>query len=82
MVLFSRFSDRPGQLARLLSCIGATGANLVEVEHLREGYELHVRETGVHLTLETRDREHARSVVEQCRAAGYEVREVGGALSG
>jgi threonine dehydratase len=42
------------------------------VEHLREGVDLHVRETGVQLVLETRGRDHARQVVEQLRAAGYD----------
>ena len=30
------------------------GANIVDVEHLREGVDLHVRETGVQLIIETR----------------------------
>jgi threonine dehydratase len=77
LVLFARISDRPGQLARLLAVVGTTGANLVAVEHLREGYDLHVRETAVHLVLETRNPEHARAVLEATRAAGYEVRPVG-----
>jgi hypothetical protein len=34
---------------------------------------LHVRETGVELTLETRGRGHTEQVMEGLRAAGYEV---------
>src|SRR3954447_25267173 len=56
LVVLTRVPDRPGALARLLALVGETGANLVEVEHLREGLDLHVRETAVHLTLETRGR--------------------------
>ena len=56
LVLFSRVPDRPGSLARLLALVGEAGANLVDVEHLREGVDLHVRETGVQLVLETRGR--------------------------
>jgi threonine dehydratase len=74
LVLFSRVPDRPGSLARLLSLVGEEGANLVDVEHLREGVDLHVRETGVQLVLETRSREHAEQVLGSVRAAGYEVR--------
>ena len=59
LVLFARMSDRPGQLARLLTCLGNSGANLLEVDHLREGFDLHVRENGVHLVLETRNPAHA-----------------------
>ena len=70
--MFTRVSDRPGALAALLGCVGETGANLVEVQHLREGVDLHVRQTAVQLVLETRGREHAEQVLAAIRAAGYE----------
>jgi threonine dehydratase len=73
LVLLTRVPDRPGALARLLDCVAAAGANLVEVSHLREGIDLHVRETAVQLTIETRSREHADSVVGAVRDAGYGV---------
>jgi len=76
LALLTRVSDRPGSLARLLTLIGETGANLVEVEHVREGLDLHVRETAVQLVLETRGREHARSVREALEAAGYEASDL------
>lgn len=82
LVLFARVSDRPGQLARLLAIVGMTGANLVAVEHLREGYDLHVRETAVHLVLETRNLEHAHGVLDAVRTAGYEVAPVGDTAAG
>jgi threonine dehydratase len=74
LVLYSRVPDRPGSLARLLALVGEAGANLVDVEHLREGVDLHVRETGVQMVLETRSREHAAKVLDAVRAAGYEAR--------
>ncbi|MGA2211192.1 MAG: threonine ammonia-lyase [Acidimicrobiales bacterium] len=73
LVLFARMSDRPGQLARLLTCLGNSGANLLEVDHLREGFDLHVRENGVHLVLETRNPAHARTVIRDAQAAGFDV---------
>jgi threonine dehydratase len=76
LVVFTRVPDRPGSLARLLSLVGEAGANLVDVEHLREGLDLHVRETAVQLVLETRGREHADDVLAQLRDAGYEARVV------
>jgi threonine dehydratase len=76
LVLFSRVPDRPGSLARLLALVGEAGANLVDVEHLREGVDLHVRETGVQLVLETRSREHATEVLRAVREAGYEARTI------
>jgi threonine dehydratase len=77
LVFFTRVPDRPGSLARLLSLVGETGANLIHVEHLREGIDLHVRETAVQITIETRGREHADEVLERVRAAGYESDVVG-----
>jgi threonine dehydratase len=76
LVVFTRVPDRPGSLARLLSLVGEAGANLVDVEHLREGLDLHVRETAVQLILETRGREHADEVLACLRDAGYEARVV------
>ena len=64
--------DRPGSLARLLTLVGGTGANLIEVQHVREGVELHVRETGVEMVLETRGRDHAQEVLRAIRDEGYE----------
>ncbi|WP_320669742.1 threonine ammonia-lyase [Patulibacter defluvii] len=77
LVLLTVVSDRPGSLARLLTEVGATGANLVEVQHVRDGVALHVRETAVQLALETRGPEHARAVREALTGAGYAVRELG-----
>jgi threonine dehydratase len=77
LVLFTRVPDRPGSLARLLVLVGETGANLIHVEHLREGIDLHVRETAVQLTLETRGRDHAHEVIERVRDARYEPHVIG-----
>jgi threonine dehydratase len=72
LVLLARLPDRPGSLARLLALVGEHGANLLNVEHIREGLDLHVRETAVHLVLETRGQAHAERVTEAVRAAGYD----------
>jgi len=48
----------------------------VEVEHVREGVDLHVRETAVQLVLETRGRDHAQHVLEALTHAGFDVRVV------
>lgn len=78
LVVFARISDRPGHLARLLAVIGEAGGNLIDVGHLREGYDLHVRETGVQLVVETRGREHAHRVLDAIHDAGYDARVVAG----
>jgi threonine dehydratase len=71
-VLLARLPDRPGSLALLLALVGQLGANLLDVEHIREGFDLHVRETAVQLVLETRGSEHAAEVRRTVREAGYE----------
>jgi threonine dehydratase len=70
-VLLALLPDRPGSLALLLSLVGRLGANLLDVEHIREGFDLHVRETAVQLVLETRGPEHAALVQRTVREAGY-----------
>jgi threonine dehydratase len=72
--VFVRIDDRPGGLAKLLTVFADGGANLIEVEHVREGIDLHVRETGVHATFEVRGHDHARTLVAAARAEGYSVR--------
>jgi threonine dehydratase len=71
IVLLARLPDRPGSLAPLLSLVGEQGANLLDVEHIREGFDLHVRETAIQLVLETRGPEHAQQVTQAIRDAGY-----------
>jgi threonine dehydratase len=75
LVLLTRVADRPGGLARLLAQVASTGANIVDVSHVREGLaDLHVRETAIELVLETRSREHARTCLMAVADAGYEAR--------
>jgi threonine dehydratase len=74
LILLTRVPDRPGWLARLLALVAETGANIVDVSHVREGLELHVRETAVELVLETRGHEHAEAVTARLADAGYEAR--------
>ena len=76
LVLFTKLPDRPGALVDLLTHVATTGANIVDVQHVREGVDLHVRETMVELVLETRGRDHAERVNDELTAAGYETRVV------
>jgi threonine dehydratase len=66
-----RIPDRPGELARLLAELAASGANVLDVEHLRTGPKLHLDEVEVALQLETRGAEHCAEVLSRLRAAGY-----------
>ena len=82
LILFARISDRPGGLARLLTLFAEHGANLIEVEHVREGVDLHVRETGVQVVLEVRGRGHAESVVRAATDAGYAIEVINKSSAG
>lgn len=67
----SRVPDRPGGLAALLAEVARAGGNVLAVNHVRDEVGLHVRETGVELTIETRGEEHADGIVAALRAADY-----------
>ncbi len=70
----ARIDDRPGALAHLLDVFATGGADLIEVQHVREGLELHVRETGIHATFAVRSAEQATALIGAASAAGYEIR--------
>jgi threonine dehydratase len=72
LVVITRVPDRPGNLARLLGQVAATGANIVDVAPVREGLDLHVRETAIELVIETRGHDHAREVVAAMNESGYQ----------
>jgi threonine dehydratase len=69
--VFIKIPDEPGSLASLLTTIGEAGANLIDVDHVREGVGLAVSETGVELVMETRGEEHAGRLLQQIREMGY-----------
>ncbi len=65
--------DRPGALARLVGTVADQRANVLDVVHLREGVDLHVRETGIRLVLQTDGPEHGRRVLAAVRDQGFAV---------
>jgi threonine dehydratase len=69
--VFIKIPDEPGSLAALLTTIGDAGANLIDVDHVREGVGLAVSETGVELVMETRGAEHAARLLELIQEMGY-----------
>jgi threonine dehydratase len=68
-----RCSDRPGQLAALLTLIGQHGANVDDVAHRRHDARLRLGEVEVELSVETRGAEHSDRLVSALRQAGYTV---------
>jgi len=71
LVLRTRVPDRPGELAKLLTLLAQERVNVVEVEHQRETTYVAVGETGVELTLVTRDPEHCDEIVAHLARWGY-----------
>ena len=63
--------DRPGTLAALLNLIAETGANVLDVDHVRQGIHLPVRGVEVRLLLETRDMEHIEELTARLADSGY-----------
>jgi threonine dehydratase len=72
--LYITISDEPGSLAALLTRIAEGGANLIDVDHVREGVGLPVGETGVELVMETRGPDHAKRLLELISKGGYSAR--------
>ena len=70
LVLRTRVPDRPGELARLLTLLANDRVNVVEVEHQRETGNP-VGETGVELTLLTRDAAHCGEILTNLARWGY-----------
>jgi threonine dehydratase len=76
LVLRTRVPDKPGELVKLLELVAAERGNLLEVNHRREGFGLDVAETGVELTIVTRNDEHCRALVAALESHGYRIESV------
>jgi len=62
--------DQPGQLARVLTMIGDSGANVLSVEHHREGAGLPYGVVGIQISIATRSHEHQEQLRETLEAQG------------
>jgi threonine dehydratase len=71
LVVRSKVPDRPGELLKLLDLVARERVNVVSVSHHREGTGISVGETGVELTLQTRDEPHAETLLAAIRRWGY-----------
>ena len=76
LVIRSRLTDRPGELINLLRIVAEQRANIVAIEHRREGVSLQVADVGIELTLITRNEEHCLTLIEGIEAAGFPVERV------
>ena len=74
LVVSTVVPDRPGALAGLLAIVAEHGGNVVDVEHLRDGIDLHVRETAIKLVLQTSGPQSNEAILEAARGDGFSVR--------
>lgn len=68
-------ADLPGQLAPVVAIVADSGANIIEIDHRRLFDPISARATNVDLVVETRDGAHAKALVADLEAAGYDVAE-------
>ncbi len=73
LVVRTRLGDRPGELIKLLQLVAEERANVVSVEHHREGMRLPIGQTEVELTLAMRDGEHCDDLRAALGEHGYPV---------
>jgi threonine dehydratase len=73
LVLRSRLPDRPGELIRFLEVVADMRANIVAIEHRREGVALEVADTGIELTVVTRNEQHCLRLIDALETHGYPV---------
>ena len=71
LVVRTRLGDRPGELIKLLELVAHERANVVSVEHHREGMDLPIGQTEVELTLAMRDDAHCDALRAALATNGY-----------
>ena len=64
-------SDKAGNLARLLDLVSSTGANILEINHVRSHMDVDITSCVVRLTIETRDQAHKEAVYALLAENGY-----------
>ena len=73
LVVRSRLDDRPGELIKLLKLVAQERANVISVDHHREGMDVPVYQSEIELTLGMRDEHHCAVLLETLRSLGYQV---------
>ncbi len=73
LVVRSRLDDRPGELIKLLKLVAQERANVISVDHHREGMDVPVYQSEIELTLAMRDEHHCAVLLETLRSLGYQV---------
>jgi threonine dehydratase len=63
--------DRPGVLGQIATRLGQLGANILEVDHRRLFLDVPAKGAKLDITVETRDREHGKTIFAMLEAEGY-----------
>jgi len=69
-------SDHPGGLERLTGVVARDRANIVQVVHDRAYFCVHLSETTVDITMETRGQDHVEELMRELHEAGYRFERV------
>lgn len=69
-------ADRPGGLQGIVEIVAARRGNVVDLRHERAYFGVHLGETVVDITIETRGPEHIAEIVGDLEAASYTVHRV------
>jgi threonine dehydratase len=73
----TQLQDRPGELVRLAGVLSDSGANVIGVEHRREGVALRLLgDVEITMQLETRGFEHVKSIIARLEEADYVVHQL------
>lgn len=65
--------DQPGMLGMVATCLGTSGANILEVSHRRMFLDVPAKGTTLDVMIETKDAAHAEKVITALEAAGHHV---------
>lgn len=73
----TRLADRAGELHRLLGIIAEEGANIIGIEHRREGPQVrHLGEVEVVVEVETRGQDEMRRLEQRLAEDGYSIERI------
>jgi threonine dehydratase len=65
--------DQPGTLASVATIVGRAGGNIIDVSHHRDLPGVPLKDAVLEVSVETRDRNHAESIVAALREQGFVV---------
>ncbi|MFB6086461.1 MAG: threonine ammonia-lyase [Halodesulfurarchaeum sp.] len=69
----SVMKDRPGALRDFLNIVADSGANIYEINHDRARQSFAIDATEIEFDIETRGHDHVEAILEELRAAGFQV---------